>query len=272
MASGRLKSRCVVGLVKRIVGKSFRLLVVTAGLAVSYVVLSLMGPLWVYWRGEVDFSRSWRSLDRSSVGLAPSPGEERKAVLQVYAARAYNWRGLFAVHPWIAYKGADEDRYVVLEILGWRAMGGGDSISVSTKAPDGKWFGNPPELLFETRGREAETVMGEIVRLAEHYPYRNFYRAYPGPNSNTFVSHLIREIPALDFVLPSTAIGQRYPVEGEWFAWHGGGKGFSVSFRGHAGFSVGSREGFRFFLFGAEWGINPLSPSLFVPGVGRIPG
>jgi len=46
----------------------------------------------------------WRTADRSSAGLSPLPSDEKGAVVQGFAARAYDWRGVFAVHSWIAVK------------------------------------------------------------------------------------------------------------------------------------------------------------------------
>ena len=40
----------------------------------------------------------WRTADRSSAGIAPVPDKTAEAVVQVYAARTYNWRGYIAVH------------------------------------------------------------------------------------------------------------------------------------------------------------------------------
>ena len=37
--------------------------------------------------------------------------EEPDAVVQVYGARAYNWRGAFGIHTWIATKRPDADHY-----------------------------------------------------------------------------------------------------------------------------------------------------------------
>lgn len=48
--------------------------------------------------------QDWRTASRASSGLALRPEEEQEAVVQVYAARTFNWRGYFAVHTWIALK------------------------------------------------------------------------------------------------------------------------------------------------------------------------
>ncbi|HEU5321644.1 MAG TPA: DUF3750 domain-containing protein, partial [Methylomirabilota bacterium] len=51
----------------------------------------------------------WWQARRDSSGQAPDPATTPEAVVQVYAARAVGWRGVLAVHTWIAVKhdGAD---------------------------------------------------------------------------------------------------------------------------------------------------------------------
>ena len=64
-------------------------------------------------------STDWRFADRSSVGLAPLPSKTAEAVVQVYAARTYSWRGAFAVHSWIAVKPENADKYTIYQVMGW---------------------------------------------------------------------------------------------------------------------------------------------------------
>ena len=54
---------------------------------------------------------SWSNAPRQSSGLAPDPKVHREAVVQIYNARAFAWRGIFATHPWIVVKRADADAY-----------------------------------------------------------------------------------------------------------------------------------------------------------------
>ena len=49
----------------------------------------------------------WHTASRESAGIAPLPSETRDAVLQVYGADAWGWRGWFAIHTWIAAKRSD---------------------------------------------------------------------------------------------------------------------------------------------------------------------
>ena len=36
--------------------------------------------------------------------MAPPPDTHPEAVVQVYAARTWGWKGAFAVHSWIVFK------------------------------------------------------------------------------------------------------------------------------------------------------------------------
>src|ERR1700730_16833603 len=46
----------------------------------------------------------WYEARRDSSGLAPDPATTAEAVIQIYAARAVSWRGVFSMHTWIAAK------------------------------------------------------------------------------------------------------------------------------------------------------------------------
>ena len=69
-------------------------------------------------------SRDWRTASHRPSGLAPDPAHERGAVVQVYAARTFGWRGAFAVHTWLAAKPPDADTYTRYEVIGWYSRSG----------------------------------------------------------------------------------------------------------------------------------------------------
>ena len=52
-------------------------------------------------------------------------------------------------------------------------------------------------------------VTGDLLAAAAAYDDR-IYRAWPGPNSNTFVAVMARRIPGLAVRLPWNAVGRRY--------------------------------------------------------------
>ena len=64
--------------------------------------------------------QDWRTADRSSAGIAPAPSEAQEAIVSVWAARAFNWRGALAAHTWIATKPENGTHYMVHQVIGWR--------------------------------------------------------------------------------------------------------------------------------------------------------
>jgi hypothetical protein len=241
------------------------------------LLLTVPAGLFVYVLGAVLFLHStsasgatdWRSASREPVGLAPDPAKTPEAVVQVYAARALNWRGYFGVHPWVAVKRAGAARFTVYEVNGWRLRGGGTSVVASQRAPDARWFGNAPELLADARGAGAEQVIDRIEAAVESYPWKGQYRVWPGPNSNTFVAHLLRAAPELRVDLPPTAVGKDYlglqPV-----AKLPSGTGAQVSVFGVLGVAAGIEEGVELNLLGLTFGIDPRNLAVKLPLIGSL--
>lgn len=210
------------------------------------------------------------SWDRSSAGIAPSPGEESRAIVQVYAARAARWRGYFAVHCWIATKEKNASTYKVYDVNGWRKFRGRKVVAIEEDLPDRKWYGSQPELLYEIRGAHAEKLIPQIDANARAYPYQDEYRAYPGPNSNTFISYIIRKTPEFYTELPPHAIGKDWIEQGSLFGVSESGTGVQFSLFGLLGLTLGLGEGIELNLLGMSFGVDVLSPALKFPFVGRI--
>src|SRR5947207_15449706 len=60
----------------------------------------------------------WYEARRDPTGLAPDPAITQEAVVQVYAARAVSWRGVFSLPTWIAVKPTAAQRYTRYEVRG----------------------------------------------------------------------------------------------------------------------------------------------------------
>src|SRR5262245_54943807 len=93
--------------------------------------LLITGPLMVLAFGPATLGADWRTATHNSTGQAPDPGTHLEAVVQVYAGRAFSWRGAFGVHTWLAAKPAGADRYTRYEVIGWNLRGGFSTVSVS---------------------------------------------------------------------------------------------------------------------------------------------
>ena len=150
------------------------------------------GPLLMAACGDLNLKGDWRTATRDSAGIAPDPETTPEAVVQVYAGRAFRWRGIFGVHTWIATKPADAPYYTVHQVMGWYARHGGSSIASGPDIPDRHWFGARPELLADLRGEEAAAAIPKILEAIETYPHEYEYVLWPGPNSNTFAGYVAR--------------------------------------------------------------------------------
>jgi hypothetical protein len=211
----------------------------------------------------------WRSASREPVGLAPDPAAAPEAVVQVYGARTVGARGVFGVHTWVAVKPPRAAGYTVYEVSGWRLRWSGSAVSVGQRSPDARWFGAEPELYAEVRGPEAEPLIARIDAAARSYPFAGEYRAWPGPNSNTFTAWITRRVPELRADLPPTAIGKDY-LRGRLIAAAPSGSGLQLSLSGLLGLTASSVEGLELNLLGLSFGVDPWPPALRLPLAGRI--
>ncbi len=211
----------------------------------------------------------WFMKRQDSSGQAPDPARTPEAVIQVYAARAVAWRGIFAVHTWITFKPAHAPRFVRYEVIGFGVERGIPAIRVDRMGPDNYWFGARPDLLLDRRGPDAEALIEKIKAAIATYPWPNQYTTWPGPNSNTFTAWIAREVPELRLTLPSVAIGKDYlgirPV-----ALAPSGTGVQLSVFGAAGALVAVNEGLEVNILGLVLGADLKAPALLLPGIGRI--
>jgi hypothetical protein len=212
----------------------------------------------------------WSQARWDSAGLAPDPATTPEAVVQVYAARAWGWKGILAVHSWIVMKRTGAAAFERYEVVGWGVRRGAPAVRKDMRAIDGYWAGNPPRVLVEHRGPAAEGLIDRIEAAIASYPFPDQYRTWPGPNSNTFIAHIGREVPELGLDMPPIAIGKDYLSNGGLFARTPSGSGVQLSLLGVLGLSVGRTEGLEINLLGLIIGIDPLGLALKLPGVGRI--
>ena len=209
----------------------------------------------------------WRTADRSSVGLLPPPTAGTPAVVRVFSAQTVRWRGIFATHSWIVLKPAGAARYTRYDYTAW-----GEPIRMNGFEPDGRWFGHVPSVVFAADGAAAAALIPRMRAAIQGYAWRNEgdYRAWPGPNSNTFVAAVLDAVPEVHETLPPTAIGKDYPYDGRWLRRTASGTGICVSLAGYAGVTVGWVEGIELNVLGGVFGIDVRRPAIKLPGLGRL--
>ncbi len=209
----------------------------------------------------------WRSADRSSAGLLPQAADTPEAVVRVFAAPTVRWRGIFAVHSWLVIKPAGAERYTRYDVTAW-----GEPLRVNGFAADGRWFGRVPDVVFAADGEAAEAVIPRMQMAIERYAWLRLgdYRAWPGPNSNTFVAAVLDAVPEVRASLPPTAIGRDFPYDGRWLRATPSGTGLRLTLGGYGGLAVGLIDGIELNLLGAVAGLDLVHPAITLPGLGRL--
>jgi hypothetical protein len=218
----------------------------------------------VLWLAEAH-PRSWRSADWSSTGTLPAPQEEREASIRLMAARTGGLKGALSVHTWLVLKRQDAKSYDRYEVVGW-----GDPVRRNGRPPDGRWYSNEPLAVYTLKGAEAARLIPRLEAAIRDYRFskRGSYRIWPGPNSNTFVATVLAAIPEMRAELPPTAIGRDFPA-GPWFYRTPAG-GFTLSFGGLAGVTVGLRDGIEINLLGLVAGARFEDFAILLPGFGAL--
>ena len=116
--------------------------------------------------------------------------------------------GFFAVHYWFVVWDAEGcHRWEV-----WQTKNAGGSsigyVHCDRDAPDAGVGGGGMRVDAEWTGAEA-TAIAAVLKNASGYPHCERYRPLPGPNSNTFVSWVLRRA-GIKHRLRWKALGKRY--------------------------------------------------------------
>ncbi len=100
--------------------------------------------------------------------------------------------GALAVHYWFVTKEVGHrDRWEIWH----RSDDGGESVGHlhrNLMHPDAHVGGSPMRLERHWAGDSARRIANTLQLSWETYPYRDRYRVFPGPNSNTYVAWVLR--------------------------------------------------------------------------------
>ncbi|MDO9417201.1 DUF3750 domain-containing protein [Pararhizobium sp.] len=210
---------------------------------------------------------SWRDAKWTSSGLLQPATRDRDAAIYIFSAQTGGMKGAVASHSWIVTKKAGATSYDRYDKVGW-----GTPIRKNGYPADAFWYSNQPHLVQKITGAEAERLLPKVEAAISAYPYNRpgGYRLYPGPNSNTFVAHVLRSVPELDAVLPPDAVGRDYLPEGKMFQVDADGLDMHATLYGLAGISAGVRSGIEVHLLGLVAGLDLRNPGIKIPALGRF--
>ena len=91
------------------------------------------------------------------------------------------------------------------------SAGARPAVRRNLRPPDGRWAGNEPDAAGRAARRRRRRPRSRRSRTRSRAtPTPTAYVTWPGPNSNTFVAWLGREVPELRLTLPPTAIGKDF--------------------------------------------------------------
>ncbi|MCC7012993.1 MAG: DUF3750 domain-containing protein [Planctomycetes bacterium] len=207
---------------------------------------------------------------------APRPHALPRDAAWIVAAKScrlpewMDWYTRFAHHTWLDVKRGDEGAWVRIEVEGKRTGGTLEPIPASAARADVRWR-REVELHDVLVGERAERVAlaldAAVARLGPRYA--SDYQAYPGPNSNTFIAELAREIPELELCFDHNALGKDYAGWGT-LALAPSGTGVRLD-TWPLGLTLAAREGLELHLAQLVFGVQLWPPRVQLPFLPELP-
>ena len=219
------------------------------------------------WWALQDHPARWSEANWGSAGILPEASQSDEAAVYVFSAKTGGLKGAVASHAWIVTKEQGARTYTRYDKVGW-----GSPIRRNHRPADAFWYSNRPELVTKITGEDAQALIPKVEAAIAAYPYAEpgGYTIWPGPNSNTFVAHVLRSVPELGAVLPPHAVGRDYLPDGTFVHLDQDGKDVHLTIRGLIGLSAGVRSGFEVHFLGLVAGIDVMRPGIKIPAFGRI--
>ncbi|MBK8770658.1 MAG: DUF3750 domain-containing protein [Rhizobiales bacterium] len=209
---------------------------------------------------------SWRKANWSSSGVLPPARASRDATVILLASRTGQWKSIFAEHMSIVVKPGGAEHWVRYDVVGW-----GNPVRKDAYAADAYWYGNAPRVIYRLVGQEAARLIPRIEASIARYPHgaRGTYTVWPGPNSNTFVSWVVRNTEGFHAELPPVAVGK------DWLGWAGiapapSKTGYTVSVAGLFGGTLATEEGVELHLLGSTIGVDFNDLAIKLPALGKL--
>lgn len=219
------------------------------------------------WQLTGNQASGWQSADWSSDGIFPAATDDPAAAVYIMAAKTGRWKGGFSVHTWIVTKQENASQYNRYDVVGW-----GRPVRVNAYAPDARWYSNKPEIIKTLRGHKASAIIPKIEAAVFDYPHskRGDYKLWPGPNSNSFVAHILNEVSEIGIAPPANAVGRDYLSQGKYLKIDSDWMNIQLTYKGYLGFAMGRRSGFELHFMGLTAGFDIFKLAIKLPGFGDI--
>jgi len=213
------------------------------------------------------------ALSLPSCATLPSElAEDGPFVVAVKCARLPEhmpWYSTFAEHSWFDVR--NDVGWTRIEVISRSSGVRVRRIPASEARSDERWGGRQVHVLAVYTGEDAKQLVPAMLAKAKTYPHALGYQPWPGPNSNTFVEWLSREVSGLAVAQYPTSLGKDYPRNG-WVD-----AGITATRTGleletaYVGLQAGLIEGVELHLVGLTIGVGLWPPQLKVPFLPGLP-
>lgn len=139
-----------------------------------------------------------------------------------------------------------------------------EEISQAQARATTRW-GNPVHLVSQSNA-DGVKVARQMEKIAKNYQ-DSLYRAWPGPNSNTFSTHIMREIDGVSGMLEHNGVGKDH---GLYLGSTTSGTGLEFQAT-YLGIEAGLQEGVQLNLMGLTAGVGIWPPCLKIPFLPQFP-
>lgn len=218
------------------------------------------------WWALTERPSQWNRAIWTSAGILPPP-DVNDAAVYILAARTGGMKGAISLHSWIVLKRPGEARYERYDKVGW-----GQPVRRNHRDADGYWYSNRPFVVHAVEGEAAQALLPQFDAAIAAYPYGRAggYHIWPGPNSNTFVAHVLDAVPEFGGRLPPHAVGRDYAPGWGRFGSTPDGQDFRASLGGYAGITFGWASGLEVNILGLVAGLDFARLGVKLPGVGLV--